>query len=44
VLVVPGKRGAFLVVADGSTIGAPVVSNVYVVEDPSWSPPVFVDT
>ncbi len=93
VLVVPGKRGAFLVVstvrpdgrpavfgggapletvldrgpiltsgatifglapdgiteqrvllADGSTIGAPVLSNVYVVEDPSWSSPVFADT
>ena len=33
-----------VLLADGSTIGAPVLSNVYVVEDPSWSSPVFADT
>lgn len=30
--------------ADGSAINAPVLSNVYMVADPSWRPPVFVDT
>jgi hypothetical protein len=29
--------------ADGSAISAPVVSNVYELFDPSWSPPVFTD-
>jgi hypothetical protein len=35
---------AAVVLAGGSTIAAPVMSNVYNVLDPSWSPPVFVDT
>ncbi len=34
-----------IVLAEGSPIGAPVISNVYVyvVEDPNWSSPVFAD-
>ncbi len=42
-LAADGVKAQPVSLADGSTIGAPVVSNVYVVNDPSWSSPVFVD-